>query len=144
MHDDHIPPQGRLRVLVVDDNEDAATTMSLLLELVGHRTGTAYNGQEAVTAAAQVRYDAVLLDLNMPVMDGFEAARALGQIRPAPKLIACSALDDSASRKRTSALGFCAQLIKPVPLELLEDTLERHCRAGRMLSARPFNERGYA
>ena len=143
MHDDHTP-QSRLRILVVDDNEDGATTMSLLLELAGHRTGTAYNGQEAVTAAAQVRYDAVLLDLNMPVMDGFEAARELGQLRPAPKLIACSALDDSDARKRTSALGFCAHLTKPVPLELLEDTLERHCRAGRMLSARPFNERGYA
>ena len=91
MHDDH-PPQGRVLVLVVDDNEDAATTLSLLLELVGHRTGTAYNGQDAVTAAAENRYDAVLLDLNMPVMDGFEAARVLGQLRPAPKLIVCSAL----------------------------------------------------
>ena len=72
MHDDH-PPQGRLRVLVVDDNEDAATTWSLLLELAGHRTGTAFNGQEAVTAAAHDRYD-VFLFANRPAAARVSAA----------------------------------------------------------------------
>lgn len=128
---DHDLAHSQLRILVVDDNEDAAVTMSLLLEMKGYLTGTVHNGREAVTAAMQDRFDAVLLDLNMPVMDGFEAAGELGRLRPPPRLIACSARDDIDTRKRTSELGFCAHLTKPVPLELLEVTLQRHCRAER-------------
>ena len=126
------PEHSSLRILVVDDNHDAAATMSMLLELVGHRTGTAHNGRDAVAAATRDRYDVVLLDLHMPIMDGFRAADVLGQLRPAPKLIACSASDDAEARRRTSELGFCAHLTKPVPLDLLQDTLGRHCRAAAM------------
>lgn len=122
--------QDRLQVLVVDDNEDAATTMSALLQLVGYCTRTAHNGRDAVDAATRVRYDAVLLDLNMPIMDGFEAAKVLGQLQPAPKLIACSAWDDAEARRRTSELGFCAHLTKPVPLDVLKFTLTQVGRAG--------------
>jgi CheY-like chemotaxis protein len=67
----------------------------------------------------------VLLDLGMPIMDGFQAAVALGQLRPAPLLIACSAWDDVETRRRTSALGFSAHLTKPVPFDLLKAALER-------------------
>jgi CheY-like chemotaxis protein len=133
MNEDHAEP-GSLRILVVDDNDDAAITMSVLLELSGHRTCTAHNGLDAVTAATRDPYDVVLLDLNMPIMDGFEAAGVLGKLQPAPKLIACSASDDAEARRRTSDLGFCAHLTKPVPLHLLQDALGRHCRAG---TARP-------
>ena len=128
MHE-YDPEHCSLRILVVDDNYDVAATMSMLLELVGHTTGTAHNGREAVTAATRDRYDVVLLDLNMPIMDGFTAAGVLGQLRPAPKLIAQSACDDAEARRRTSELGFCAHLTKPVPLDLLQDTLGLHCRA---------------
>jgi CheY-like chemotaxis protein len=112
-----------LRILVVDDNHDAANTMSTLLELEGHSTGTAHNGLEAVRAATQVRYDAVLLDLGMPVMDGFEAAAALRQLWPVPALIACSAWDDAETRRRTAELGFSAHLCKPVPFPVLKAVL---------------------
>jgi CheY-like chemotaxis protein len=72
VHDDENDQHERgLRILVVDDNQDAARSMSMLLELEGHRTGTVHNGLEAVREATRVRYDAVLLDLGMPVMDGF-------------------------------------------------------------------------
>lgn len=122
MHDDDQRQRG-LRILVVDDNEDAASTMSTLLEFEGHRTSTAPNGLEAVRKATQVRYDAVLLDLNMPVMDGFQAAAALSQLRPAPALIACSALDDAETRRRTADLGFSKHLRKPVPFQVLKAAL---------------------
>ena len=122
--------QSGLRILVVDDNHDAAATLSMVLELAGHQTETANNGRDAVDAASQARYDAVLLDLHMPVMDGFEAARVLRQLQPAPRLIACSAWDDAEARRRTSEVGFCAHLGKPVPLDLLEVTLGRLCCAG--------------
>jgi CheY-like chemotaxis protein len=121
--------QTSLRILVVDDNDDAADTLSMLLELAGHQTGTAYNGRDAVAAATRQQYDAVLLDLQMPIMDGFEAAGLLRQLEPAPKLIAYSSMDDSAVRQRTSELGFCAHLCKPAPLPELQRMLGRHCAA---------------
>jgi CheY-like chemotaxis protein len=122
MHDEDSDPRD-LRILVVDDNHDAAFTLSTLLELKGYRTGTAHNGLDAVRAATQVHYDAVLLDLGMPIMDGFQAAAVLGQLRPAPILIACSAWDDDATRRRTADLGFSAHLAKPVPIDALEAAL---------------------
>jgi CheY-like chemotaxis protein len=63
----------------------------------------------------------------MPVMDGFEAAAVLGQLRPAPTLIACSAWDDAQTRRRTADLGFAAHLCKPVSLGALEAALALAC-----------------
>lgn len=123
MHDEDDPDPRRLRVLVVDDNQDAAVTLSTLLELKGYQTGTAHNGHDAVRAAIRMRYDAVVLDLGMPVMNGFEAAAVLGQLRPAPILIAHSAWDDAETRRRTAELGFSAHLTKPVRLDVLEAAL---------------------
>lgn len=109
-----------LRILVVDDNHDTASSMSTLLELEGHRTSTAHNGLEAVQEATRARYDAVLLDLGMPVMDGFQAAAVLMRLWPAPALIACSAWDDPETRRRTAALGFFLHLGKPVSFQVLK------------------------
>ena len=114
---------GGLRLLVADDNHDAAKTLSLLLELDGHRTRIVHNGLDAIAEAARERFDAVLLDLGMPLMDGFQAAAVIARLCPAPVLIACSAWDDAATRRRTSALGFSAHLAKPVPLETLRTAL---------------------
>lgn len=133
MREEDDPDPGQLRVLVVDDNRDAAVTLSALLELKGYQTGTAHDGHEAVRAAIRFRYDAVVLDLGMPIMDGFEAAAALGQLRPAPILIAHSAWDDAETRRRTAELGFSAHLTKPVRLEVLEAALAlaRQTKSGR-------------
>jgi CheY-like chemotaxis protein len=124
MHDND-PEAGGLHILVVDDNHDTAATLSALLELAGHRTRTAHNGLDAIRAAIRMRFDAVLLDLGMPVMDGFEAAAVLGQLQPAPTLIACSAWDDVETRRRTADLGFSAHLRKPVPFDTLKAALMR-------------------
>jgi CheY-like chemotaxis protein len=124
MPEDGQRPDG-LRILVVDDNRDAATALSILLELEGHRTSTAHNGLEAVREASRERYDAVMLDLGMPIMDGFQAAAVLRQLWPAPLLIACTAWDDAGTRSRTSDLGFSVHLTKPVPLEVLKAALRR-------------------
>jgi len=125
MHEEDDPDPRKLRVLVVDDNHDAAVTLSALLELKGYQTGTVHNGLDAIRAATRVRYDAVVLDLGMPVMDGFEAAAVLGQLRPAPILIAYSAWDDAETRRRTADLGFAAHLRKPVQLHVLEAALRQ-------------------
>jgi CheY-like chemotaxis protein len=73
-----------------------------------------------------VRYDAILLDLGMPVMDGFKfkAAAVLGQLWPAPVLIAYSAWDDAETRKRTADLGFSIHLRKPVCFQVLKAALQ--------------------
>ncbi|NPC54833.1 response regulator [Caenimonas soli] len=125
-----------LRILVVDDNHDAAFSLSALLQLKGHQTSTAHNGLDAVRAATRVRYDAVVLDLGMPIMDGFQAAAVLGRLRPAPLLIAYSAWDDAETRRRTADLGFSAHLRKPVQLDVLEAALglAREADSGRRRS----------
>lgn len=76
-----------------------------------------------------MRYDAVVLDLSMPVMDGFEAAAVLRQLRPVPILIAYSAWDDVETRRRTADLGSSAHLRKPVQLHVLESALRLACQA---------------
>jgi len=101
-------------VLVVDDNPDAADSAAVLLELMGHRVEVAYDGESALEAARQTRFDAVLLDLAMPIMDGFEAADQLRRLQPAPVLVACSAWDDASTRRRAHAAGFSAHFAKPV------------------------------
>ncbi len=93
--------------------------MAMLLKLEGYQTGTAHDGLTAVREATRVRYHAVLLDLGLPVMDGFQAATAIRQLQPAPVLIACTAWGDAETRKRTADSGFYAHLVKPVPLNVL-------------------------
>jgi CheY-like chemotaxis protein len=68
-------------VLVVDDNEDAADSLAALLQLSGHEVFVAYDGQQALEVAEQVRPDVVLLDVSMPRMDGHEVARRLRRSR---------------------------------------------------------------
>lgn len=123
-HEDASDPSG-LNILVVDDNTDAATSMSALLEFAGHRASTAHNGLDAVRQAIRMRFDAILLDLGMPIMDGFEAAAILRGLQPAPVLIAYSAWDDTETRRRTADLGFSAHLRKPVPFTAVRDVLRR-------------------
>jgi CheY-like chemotaxis protein len=115
---------GGLRILVADDNHDAAAMLALVLELDGHRTCIAHNGADAVREASRRRFDTVLLDLAMPIMDGFDAAGRIGRLRPAPLLIACSAWDDAGTRRRTSEAGFSVHLVKPVRFEVLRAVLK--------------------
>jgi signal transduction histidine kinase len=104
------------RILVVDDNQDAAALIALLLKLAGQEVRTAHDGAEALTAAAELRPDVVLLDLAMPRLNGYETARL---IREQPwgrdvALIALSGWGQRRDRLRTAEAGFCAHLVKPV------------------------------
>jgi CheY-like chemotaxis protein/two-component sensor histidine kinase len=104
------------RILVVDDNKDSADSLALLLELVGHRTYTANDGQEAVDAVEQHRPDVVLLDIGLPTLSGYEVCRRIRQ-QPWGKSIAMIALTgwgQDEDRRRSQEVGFDGHLVKPV------------------------------
>jgi len=112
----------RFRVLVVDDNVDAAQTLASMLTAHGQETRSAYGGQSALEIAEQWAPDAVFLDLGMPGMSGLEVCRALRERRPEapPLLVACTGWGQQADRVRSTEAGFDAHLVKPVePAEVL-------------------------
>ncbi|HEX6903217.1 MAG TPA: ATP-binding protein [Thermoanaerobaculia bacterium] len=109
-------PARPLRILVVDDNEDTAEMMSLLLELEGHDVQVAHSGPSALEAAAARRPDVIVLDIGLPGLDGYQVAQRLRQ-DPAFKdviLIAASGYGQEADRRRSWEAGFDHHLVKPV------------------------------
>lgn len=119
------PPPPRLRVLCVDDNRDAADSMSMLLELLGYEVRVSYNGPAAIEAAKAFRPDACLLDYNMPGMDGCELARRLRGLagRRPLFLVATTAHGSVRVRCLTASAGFNVHLVKPLDLDALEGAL---------------------
>ncbi|MCE3272868.1 MAG: putative histidine kinase, hybrid [Ramlibacter sp.] len=118
-------PATELRVLVVDDNQDAADTLAAFLELLGVQVRTVHSGPEVVPAADAFAPDVVLLDIGLPGMDGYEVARAL---RAHPRLaqvqlIALTGWGSEQDRRRALDAGFDRHLTKPVDLGKLEELL---------------------
>ncbi len=110
------------RILVVDDNRDAAESLALMLRLVGNEVDTVYDGEQAVSAVASFRPDVVLMDLGMPRLDGLGAARAIRENPTASEvvLVAITGWGDDSDRRLSREAGFDRHLVKPVvPSELL-------------------------
>lgn len=107
------------RVLVVDDNRDAADLTAQLLELHGHVAAVAYGGRQGIQMAIDFAPDVVLLDLGMPELDGFAVASALRQLSALrqPALIAYTAWNDAEIRQRTYEVGFDQHMVKPAKFE---------------------------
>jgi CheY-like chemotaxis protein len=121
------PHPGKPRILVVDDNADAAMSLSRLLGLMGNEVRVAHNGPAALAEVERFQPRAVLLDLGMPGMDGLETAVRIRQ-RPEGQhvaLIAVTGWGHDRDRQRTKAAGFVAHMIKPVNLKELESVLHR-------------------
>jgi PAS domain S-box-containing protein len=116
--------QRPLRVLVVDDNEDATETLTDLLELWGHGVRTAHDGRAALAAAEEYAPDVVLLDIGLPGMDGYEVAVHL-RSRPecAARLVAVTGYGQEEDRRRSREAGFDLHLTKPVDPEELKRVL---------------------
>jgi PAS domain S-box-containing protein len=117
-----IPPR---RILVADDNADAAETLATLLRAAGHEVRTAANGREAVALAREFRPEVAFLDLGMPVMDGLEAARELraDAALPGIRLVALTGWGQATDRQRTADAGFDLHLVKPVTASGLQAAL---------------------
>ena len=104
------------RILVVDDNPDAADAVAVLLEIEGHEVRTAHSGRAALVEARAWTPDVMVLDIGLPDMDGYELARrvvALG-ITPVPLLIALSGYGGSGDIRLAREAGFSHHLLKPV------------------------------
>src|SRR5688572_30052322 len=105
-----------LRILIVDDNRDAAGMLAMLLQFSGHETHMAHDGVEAVEATTTLQPDLILLDIGLPRMSGYEAARKIReqQEQPGPLLVALTGWGQDEDRRRTEEAGFDAHLVKPV------------------------------
>jgi PAS domain S-box-containing protein len=120
-------PVHRVRVLVVDDNRDAADTLSALLDLLGHRAQVANDGRAALEAMQDFRPQVVFLDLGMPGMSGYQVAQAIRNDRrfDQPLLVALTGWGGEDDRQRTGAAGFDLHLTKPADLGAIEQILGR-------------------
>jgi PAS domain S-box-containing protein len=112
-------PQSR-RVLVVDDNHDSADMMAMLLALVGHDVQTAHDGLRAVAAVAEFQPHVVLLDIGLPLLNGYEAAERIRRASGVqPVLVALTGWGQADDRRRAVDAGFDHHLIKPVDHDAL-------------------------
>ncbi len=107
---------GRRSILVVDDNVDAADSLAMLLQIYGHEVHTAHDGLEAVAAAARLQPDLVLLDIGLPKLDGYGAARQIREQSGGKRIVlaALTGWGQDEDRARSKEAGFDAHLVKPV------------------------------
>ena len=114
-----------MKVLVADDNRDAALSLGVLLEMSGHEVLIAHDGEEALKIARQATPDAMILDIGMPRLAGDQVARA---VRSEPWgqrvfLVAVTGWGEPEDKERAGAAGFNHHLTKPVDLDELEKLL---------------------
>jgi CheY-like chemotaxis protein len=119
--------QNRLRVLVVDDNHDSADSCAMLLEFSGHTVRVAYDGASALDIANEFRPEAALVDIGMPLMDGYEV---VARIRALPwgtqsTLIAMTGRGLEEDKRRSFSAGFDHHLTKPIDVDALAALLEQ-------------------
>jgi two-component system, sensor histidine kinase len=119
------PRKPGQRVLVVEDNRDAADSLRLLLKLSGHEVAVAYFGHDRVRAAEQHRPDVVLCDIGLPGLDGYGVARKLrgNPVTAKARLIAVTAYGQDEDRRRSHEAGFEQHLVKPVGADDLQRAL---------------------
>ncbi|HEX8785920.1 MAG TPA: response regulator, partial [Telluria sp.] len=120
-----------LRVLVVDDNLDAADSLVALLEMLGHSASVAHDGPQGLRMAHEARPDLVLLDIGLPGMSGYDVARAIRRSEDAQRmvLIALTGWGGQSDQQQSQEAGFDQHLTKPVSLEALEQAVAAAARA---------------
>lgn len=110
-----VTSKRRFRILVVDDNRDAAVMLADALRLDGHETRIAFDGPSALTEAEALQPELAFLDIGLPVMSGYEVAERLRRARCPVRLVAVTGYGQPADRERSRAAGFHEHLVKPVP-----------------------------
>lgn len=124
---EHNPMDHGLRILIVEDDADAADCTAMLMRLVGHDARIANSGEDALQIAPDYQPDAVLLDLGLPGLNGLEVAQTLREQAKTrrPFLIAVTGFGRELDRERSRAAGIDLHLTKPVNTEQLEQILTR-------------------
>jgi PAS domain S-box-containing protein len=124
VHGPTMPAPPR-RVLIVDDNRDAAESLALLLELDGHDTRAVFTPEDALRCVSEQAFDVMLLDIGLPGMDGYEVARRTRGMRGLERmrLVALTGYGQAEDRQRALDAGFDAHLVKPVEPERLQQVL---------------------
>ena len=114
-----------LRVLVVDDNRDAAESLAILMELWGNDVHRAFDGTQALEVSATHRPDVIFLDIGLPGMDGYEVAARLRELPATARcvLVAVTGYGQEEDRRRSRRAGFDQHLVKPVAPEILQSLL---------------------
>ena len=127
-----LQPDSLLRVLIVDDNRDAADSLAMLLQFEGRQTLCVYSGEEALQVLAAFNPQLVLLDIGLPGIDGYEVARRLKAAAAELHVIALSGYGQLEDRQRSAAAGFDGHLVKPVDLAALKHALALAARDGAL------------
>ncbi len=124
---DRIEETRPRRILVVDDNRDAADSTGMLLLLWGHQVRVAYDGATAISVAREYQPDVCLLDLGMPGMNGYQVAEQLRHDNAlrSTVLVAMTGFDQESDRELSRSAGFDSYLVKPVEITALQDVLAR-------------------
>jgi signal transduction histidine kinase/ActR/RegA family two-component response regulator len=135
---------GAFRILIVDDNEDSAESLAVLMELAGHEVRTAFEGLSALEEARTFRPGVVLLDIGLPNLDGYEVARRLCQEpgRDRMLLLAMTGYSQEEDRRRSREAGFDHHLVKPVDLDKLRGLLDSWCHGRATAGPRGRTDRG--
>jgi PAS domain S-box-containing protein len=120
------------KILVVDDNQDAAHSLAALLRMSGHEVSAAHDGLEALRCVAADPPDVVLLDLGLPMMDGYEIARRMRDMpqMARARIVAMTGYGQDSHRQASQAAGFDAHLLKPVAYDELAKVLDDRTRPG--------------
>lgn len=120
-----VPTTRPRRILIVDDNADAATLLSATLECLGHETRVAYDGPSALQVVLGFQPEVAVLDIGLPAMDGYELAERLRSLPHLhhTRLIALTGYGQGSDQERSRAAGFDAHCVKPVQLSRLEELL---------------------
>jgi CheY-like chemotaxis protein len=127
-------PSGQpRRVLIVDDNEDAATMLGMRLKAAGHTIRMVHDGMDALDAAPEFMPDVVLLDIGLPGMDGYEVARRLRQqpLLDRVVIIATTGYGQDSDRRLSEQAGFDHHLVKPADFGILKQILDGCGRSPR-------------
>jgi len=119
------PREARFRILVVDDNHDSAMSLAMILSIMGHDTRTAHDGESAVATAEGFLPEVVLLDIGLPILNGYEVAQ---RIRQQPWgtsmfLIAVTGWGQEEDRQRSEEVGLNVHMVKPVEPAALDKIL---------------------
>lgn len=119
------PAKHTFRILVVDDNQDSALSLAMMLSIMGHETRTAHDGESAVATAETFLPEVVLLDIGLPKLNGYEVAQRIREKAWGTSmfLIAVTGWGQEEDRQRSAEVGLNVHMVKPVEPSVLEKLL---------------------